>query len=204
MSSVFWNYMYLLFILSLASVLLLNKGNRRISLGDSYKLELIDYTLQSLILCSILVAILSIYFDLLSAYTYQTVDLLRWLGVIMAVSTVLTLYQIVRAPHASRFESRRSTKVQNEQLGIYRKIRHPLFTAILLSGLSQLFLLPNWLVGPSLLVFSLPLAYRQISRNESFMLRQCGSEYTKYCAQTNRLLPNLTNCRHRVDNEEKS
>lgn len=75
--------------------------------------------------------------------------------------------------------------------GIYKKIRHPMYTSIFLLALGQLFLLPNWVAGPALIVaFTLMFASR-MSTEEKLMLDQFGMEYENYRKRTKRLIPGV-------------
>ncbi len=75
--------------------------------------------------------------------------------------------------------------------GVYRNIRHPMYTAIFLMAIAQAFLLPNWMAGPScLFAFLLMLALR-LGPEERMMLERFGDKYAAYSAQTKRLIPNV-------------
>src|SRR5204862_5186596 len=61
--------------------------------------------------------------------------------------------------------------------GVYRRIRHPMYTALLLYSVGQALVLPNWLAGPSYLVaFGILFACR-IGAEEAMMRAQFGDEY---------------------------
>jgi protein-S-isoprenylcysteine O-methyltransferase Ste14 len=76
-------------------------------------------------------------------------------------------------------------------LGVYRLIRHPMYTAIFLQAIAQALLLSNWLAGPScLLAFLVMLAVR-LSREEQMMLNKFGEAYGEYMKRTQRLIPRL-------------
>ena len=75
--------------------------------------------------------------------------------------------------------------------GIYRHVRHPMYSALLLYSSGQALALPNWVAGPSYLVaFGLLFALR-VSREERMMLEQFGQDYQAYMARTKRLVPGL-------------
>jgi len=73
--------------------------------------------------------------------------------------------------------------------GIYRRIRHPMYTAHLLWGLAQPLLLWNWVAGFALLATVLPLMLVRIPAEERVMRDQFGRDYVEYMARTGRLLP---------------
>jgi protein-S-isoprenylcysteine O-methyltransferase Ste14 len=75
--------------------------------------------------------------------------------------------------------------------GIYRHIRHPMYTALFLYSVGQLLVLPNWVAGPSyLMTFGILFALR-IQAEEKMMLDEFGADYESYMARTKRLLPHV-------------
>jgi protein-S-isoprenylcysteine O-methyltransferase Ste14 len=73
--------------------------------------------------------------------------------------------------------------------GVYRRVRHPMYTALFLYSIGQALVLPNWVAGTSYLVpFGILFAFR-IRAEERMMLDEFGDEYAKYMARTHRLLP---------------
>jgi protein-S-isoprenylcysteine O-methyltransferase Ste14 len=75
--------------------------------------------------------------------------------------------------------------------GVYRLIRHPMYTAIFLQAIAQGLLLSNWLAGPScLLAFLLMFALR-IGAEERMMQGRFGDAYIDYIRRTQRLIPGL-------------
>ncbi len=75
--------------------------------------------------------------------------------------------------------------------GVYKKIRHPIYTAHLIWGIAQALLLQNWIAGPTFLIASIPLYIKRIPREEEMMIKEFGDEYRNYMEVTGRLLPKL-------------
>ena len=73
--------------------------------------------------------------------------------------------------------------------GIYRRVRHPMYTALLLYGVAHALVIPNWVAGPSNLVAFAVLFALRVRAEERMMLEQFGDEYTAYMARTKRLVP---------------
>jgi protein-S-isoprenylcysteine O-methyltransferase Ste14 len=73
--------------------------------------------------------------------------------------------------------------------GVYRYIRHPMYTAHLLWAIAQGLLLSNWLAGWAFLVLSVPLYMVRIPKEEKMMLEHFGEEYRAYQSRTGRLIP---------------
>jgi len=75
--------------------------------------------------------------------------------------------------------------------GVYRHVRHPMYSAFFLWALAQLILIPNWIAGPAGLIgFGILYAFR-IGREEKMMLDTFGDEYRAYSARTARLIPGV-------------
>ena len=75
--------------------------------------------------------------------------------------------------------------------GVYRRIRHPMYAAIILWGLAQGLLLSNWLAGWSTLAPFLLMYVLRTPREERMMCEFFGDAYRDYMRQTGRLLPRL-------------
>jgi protein-S-isoprenylcysteine O-methyltransferase Ste14 len=75
--------------------------------------------------------------------------------------------------------------------GVYRRIRHPMYTALLIYSIGQVLALPNWFAGPSCLVTVGVLLALRLGAEETMMLEEFGAQYAAYMARTKRLLPGL-------------
>jgi protein-S-isoprenylcysteine O-methyltransferase Ste14 len=75
--------------------------------------------------------------------------------------------------------------------GVYRRIRHPMYTALLLYSLGQALVIPNWLAGPSYLVVMTLLVAFRLGPEERLMREHFGADYETYAARTKRLVPGV-------------
>jgi protein-S-isoprenylcysteine O-methyltransferase Ste14 len=75
--------------------------------------------------------------------------------------------------------------------GIYRRIRHPMYSALLLYSLGQALALPNWIAGPSYGVAMLLLIALRLGPEERMMVEQFGPDYEQYQRATKRLIPGI-------------
>ena len=75
--------------------------------------------------------------------------------------------------------------------GVYRRVRHPMYTALLLYSVGQALVLPNYVAGPSYGVTMALLVALRIGPEERMMLEEFGKDYQEYMAQTKRLLPGI-------------
>jgi protein-S-isoprenylcysteine O-methyltransferase Ste14 len=75
--------------------------------------------------------------------------------------------------------------------GVYRAIRHPMYTSIFLLSLGQVFLLANWIAGPAMLIVFSAMFVSRLSTEEKLMLDRFGLEYEAYRRKTKRIIPGV-------------
>ena len=75
--------------------------------------------------------------------------------------------------------------------GVYRHIRHPMYSALLIYSIGQALVLPNWIAGPSYGVAMVLLVALRLAREERMMLEEFGSDYDGYMRRTKRLVPGV-------------
>src|SRR5215510_12612380 len=75
--------------------------------------------------------------------------------------------------------------------GIYRHLRHPMYTAFWLWAVSQALLLPNWFAGCAGFVGFGTLFLGRIAREEQMMVERFGDEYRAYAVRSYRILPGI-------------
>ena len=75
--------------------------------------------------------------------------------------------------------------------GVYRWVRHPMYSALFLYAVGQALVIPNWVAGPvNLIAFSVLFALR-VRAEERMMFEGFGDEYAAYSARTKRLVPGV-------------
>jgi len=75
--------------------------------------------------------------------------------------------------------------------GLYRHLRHPMYTSIFLCALGQALVVPNWIVGPANLVAFFVLFAVRVQPEERMMAEKFGDQYGSYLAKTKRLIPGI-------------
>lgn len=75
--------------------------------------------------------------------------------------------------------------------GVYRLVRHPMYTALLLYSVGQALVLPNYVAGPFYGVTMALLVALRIGPEERMMLEEFGKDYQEYRAHTKRLVPGI-------------
>jgi protein-S-isoprenylcysteine O-methyltransferase Ste14 len=73
--------------------------------------------------------------------------------------------------------------------GVYKYIRHPMYSAILILVICQALLLNNYIAGLSgLISFGILYIFR-VKKEEQMMLSEFGEQYRKYMQRTKRIIP---------------
>jgi protein-S-isoprenylcysteine O-methyltransferase Ste14 len=81
---------------------------------------------------------------------------------------------------------------ENHQLvtqGIYKHIRHPMYSSLFLYSAGQIFLLSNWIVGPAGIITFAVMYLLRVRSEEKMMLDKFGTEYEAYMKTSKRLIP---------------
>jgi len=114
------------------------------------------------------------------------------LGTLVFVGALVLFYRIHRELGRSwsvTLELRDQHVLVTE--GLYRHLRHPMYSAFWLWALAQFLLLPNWIAGPSGLVGFGILFFARVDREEQMMLEKFGEDYRAYMARTKRIIPGI-------------
>lgn len=75
--------------------------------------------------------------------------------------------------------------------GVYKYVRHPMYSAIWISVLSQPLLIHNWLAGWLVIPVFLLMCLTRIPKEERMMLQQFGQDYQAFIASRGRFLPKV-------------
>ena len=75
--------------------------------------------------------------------------------------------------------------------GVYRAIRHPMYSALTLYAVGQALVIPNWVAGFSNVIALAVLLALRLGPEERMMTEQFGDEYSAYSARTKRLVPGI-------------
>lgn len=115
-----------------------------------------------------------------------------WLGLLFAIVS-LVMFQLTHRALGRNWSVSLDVRVDHQLItdGIYRNVRHPMYSAFWLWALAQALLLPNWVAGFSGVVGFGILFFGRVSREEQIMLDMFGDQYRAYMARTCRILPKI-------------
>jgi protein-S-isoprenylcysteine O-methyltransferase Ste14 len=73
--------------------------------------------------------------------------------------------------------------------GVYRRMRHPMYTSFFVSAIGQALLLANWIAGPAALVAVGVLVRVRLPNEEAMMVEAFGDDYRDYMRRTGAVVP---------------
>lgn len=115
---------------------------------------------------------------------------IAWLG-IPVLCFALFLFRRSHADLGSNWSS--SLKIRESHTfvttGIYRHVRHPMYSSFFVLGFAQFLLLPNWFAGFAGLAGAIILYGFRVCREEQMMVELFGEKYKDYMACTRRVIP---------------
>lgn len=147
---------------------------------------------------------LSYFFTpLLSFGDYHLTPSLRWAGAAVMVASLWLFWR-------SHVDLGQNWSVslelrENHQLvshGVYRWVRHPMYTSIWLWGLAQGMMLANWFAGWSVMPAFAAMYFVRMPREERLMYEEFGDSYREYARRTGRLFPRLVRVAEPTDAAE--
>lgn len=113
-----------------------------------------------------------------------------WLGVLTIVAS-LALFRVTHKQLGRMWsvtlEMRQGHKLVTD--GLYRYVRHPMYSSFALFALAQFLLLQNWIAGVAGLVGFGILFFMRVSQEERVMTETFGDEYRHYMRRTARIIP---------------
>ncbi|MEM6348872.1 MAG: protein-S-isoprenylcysteine O-methyltransferase [Bacteroidota bacterium] len=141
------------------------------------------------------IAILPLLYVFTPIFSFADYQLPLWINVLGLALAPLTLWLFWRSHKDLGLNWSASLEVREEHSlvtnGVYKSIRHPMYTAIWLWGLLQACLLPNYIGGFSTLIFFGILYFLRVGKEEKMMQQTFGEEYRQYMKQTGRIFPHF-------------
>lgn len=115
----------------------------------------------------------------------------RWIGVVAGLITN-ALFFWVHHTLGENWSISVETKEQHKLVtsGLYRWVRHPMYTTMFVWTVAFFLLSANWFVGITWLALSI-LAVSRADKEEAALIEKFGAEYRAYMQRTGRFLPGL-------------
>lgn len=130
---------------------------------------------------------------LLSFADYHLASPIRWVGVVIMLASLwlfLKSHRDLGQNWSVSLELRKGHQLVSH--GVYRWVRHPMYTSIWLWGLAQGMMLANWLAGWAVIPAFAAMYFIRTPREERLMCEEFGDDYREYTRRTGRLFPRLT------------
>jgi protein-S-isoprenylcysteine O-methyltransferase Ste14 len=115
---------------------------------------------------------------------------IAWLG-ILPMAAALWLFRRSHADLGRNWSISLEVREQHALVksGVYRLVRHPMYSSFFLLGVAQMLLLANWFAGLAGVVGAGILFVFRVRREEQMMLDSFGDDYRSYMAHTKRIIP---------------
>jgi protein-S-isoprenylcysteine O-methyltransferase Ste14 len=118
-------------------------------------------------------------------------DWLRWIGFVVGAIAVWLGYLAHRTLGINYTATLKRIEGQRFVVqGVYRWVRHPMYTSFFAVLAADFLLTANWLIGLLGVVYSLVIVER-VGREERILLESFGEEYRQYMQRTGRFFPRL-------------
>lgn len=121
-------------------------------------------------------------------YGFQ--PLAGWIGIFVELIFLVVFYESHRQLGKNwsvTLEIRDEHKLVTD--GLYRYVRHPMYSSFFLWAIAQALLLPNFVAGAAGLVGVAILYISRVSHEEALMRAAFGRAYDDYAAKTGRIIP---------------
>jgi protein-S-isoprenylcysteine O-methyltransferase Ste14 len=153
----------------------------------------LDTVLLALNGIGMIVPMVYVFSSIMDFADFSLPDWLRWFGIALFAVAGLILWMT----HRDLGRNWTPTPALREDHtlvteGIYKHIRHPMYTAHLLWAIAQPLILANWIAGFSFLAVQIPQYLLRIKDEEQMMLDKFGAQYQEYMNRTGRFFPRVT------------
>ena len=187
----------ILFLVSAFCVLAIRVYHRRATQGASPVVATRNTLLDTALLIAAMVAMapipmVYIFTPYLDLANFSVPVPLRWIG-ILTVFWAIFIFLRSHSDLGLNWSGFLELKERQELIthGIYRRIRHPMYAAVLIWSLGQALALTNWIAGPANIIVTLAFLGVRAPREEAMLLERFGKPYQDYMNQTGRFIPRL-------------
>jgi protein-S-isoprenylcysteine O-methyltransferase Ste14 len=136
------------------------------------------------------VPLVYIFSQVMDFANYSRPEWIMWIGVVLLFVATIMLWR--SHSDLGRHWTPTPTILEKHKLvteGIYKHIRHPIYSAHFVWAIGQILVLPNWIAGLSFIITMTPLYLHRVGKEEKMMINEFGDDYKKYMKRTGRLFP---------------
>lgn len=162
--------------------------------SEQKKVRRIDRT-EMILLAAMFPAVLLLptlycFTPLFSFADYDLPSSIRWAGAAVLVAS-LWLFWRSHVDLGQNWSVSLEIREQHQLVshGVYRWVRHPMYSSIWLWGLAQGMMLANWLAGWCVIPAFAAMYVIRTPREERLMCEEFGDSYREYARRTGRLFP---------------
>jgi protein-S-isoprenylcysteine O-methyltransferase Ste14 len=125
-----------------------------------------------------------------AAFDRPFIPAIAWLGM-LPMATALWLFRRSHADLGRNWSISLEVREHHALVksGVYRLVRHPMYSSFFLLGVAQILLVANWFAGLAGVVGAGILFVFRVRREEQMMLESFGDDYRSYMAHTKRIIP---------------
>jgi len=156
------------------------------------KVNILDIVLLTLDGIAMVLPLVYVFSDILDFADYNRPFLVNFPGIIILTTAIVTLW-FSHHDLSSNWTPTLGIKEDHKLIktGVYKYIRHPMYTAHILWSIGQIAVLPNWIAGFSFIIITVPHLLSRIKDEEEMMIEQFGEEYKNYKKTTGIIFPKI-------------
>jgi len=167
------------------------RNQRKIKILD-VKIE--KYLLLVLMMGLVLIPLIWLLTPFLNDFKIEFPDWLRIVGIVISIISLFYFRWIHKTLGESWSPTLEIIKGhQLIQIGVYKRIRHPMYSQMLIWAIAQCLIISNYITGFSGLIVWVVFYFIRVPKEEKMMTDYFGEEYIKYKRQTRSILPNIKN-----------
>jgi len=163
------------------------RNQRKIKILD-VKIE--KYLLLVLIMGLVLFPLIWLLTPFLNDFKIEFPDWLRIVGIVISIISLFYFRWIHKTLGESWSPTLEIIKGhQLIQIGVYKRIRHPMYSQMLIWAIAQCLIISNYIAGFSGLIVWVVFYFIRVPKEEKMMTEYYGDEYLEYIKQTRQILP---------------
>ncbi|HCY75436.1 MAG TPA: isoprenylcysteine carboxylmethyltransferase family protein [Ignavibacteriales bacterium] len=130
----------------------------------------------------------------LNDFKIEFPDWFRIVGILISIISLFYFRRIHKTLGTSWSPTLEITKRhQLIQIGVYKRIRHPMYLQMLIWAIAQCLIISNYIAGFSGLMVWIIFYFIRVPKEEEMMTDYFGEKYIKYKKQTGSIFPNIKN-----------